>query len=230
VHARRLLAGPTVLLAASVVHPPHGLDGDSWFAAASAASVRFYLVHVLFLAAAVAVIPAAEVMADILRAAGVRRNRAAATLTSVGALGIAAFVGTDLFVWRMAHGAANRSEMLVFLRDAASSPAVVGPMAVLMAAVALGAALFAIQLWRAKAIGVAPAAMVVVGPLLFGVLPVKAVSVAGAVSLLVGLAAVARAADAQKQTAAEARSWGPARRTRESQPVLAARAATEGAE
>ncbi|HEX2111973.1 MAG TPA: hypothetical protein VHF67_10515, partial [Gaiellaceae bacterium] len=137
---------------------------------------------------------------------------------------------TDLFVWRMAHGAANRSEMLVFLRDAASSPAVVGPMAVLMAAVALGAALFAIQLWRAKAIGVAPAAMVVVGPLLFGVLSVKAVSVAGAVSLLVGLASIARAGDAQKQTAAEARSWGPARRTRESQPVLATRAATEGAE
>jgi hypothetical protein len=229
VHVQRLLFGPTVLLVASMVHPPHGIAGDSWFAAASAGSVRFYLVHLLFLAAAVAVIPAAAVMADILRAAGVRRNRAAATLTSVGALGIAAFVGTDLFVWRMAHGAANRSEMLVFLRDAASSPAVVGPMAVLMAAVALGAALFAIQLWRAKAIGVAPAAMVAVGPLLF-VLPVKAVSIAGAVSLVVGLAAVARAPDTQKQTAAEARSWGRARRTHGSQPVLGTRAATEGAE
>jgi hypothetical protein len=77
VHGRWLVFGPTVLLVASVIHPPHGVDGDSWFAAASAGSVRFYLVHLLFLAVAVVLIPAAEVMADVLTAAGVRRNRAA---------------------------------------------------------------------------------------------------------------------------------------------------------
>lgn len=191
-HATRLLVGPTVLVAASIIHPPHGLDGDSWLQAASAGSLRFYLVHLLFLVAAISLIPAADAMGDILRAAGVRRHRAAATLTTAGALGVAAFVGTDLFVWRMAHGAAERSEMLVFLRDAASSPAVVVPMAALMAAVALGAALFAMQLWRAGALRGVPAALLAVGPLLFGVLPIKPVSVAGAVCLLVGAAAVAR--------------------------------------
>jgi hypothetical protein len=199
-----LFASPATFLVAAVLHPPHSASAESWLASASTGGPRFYLAHLLFLAGAVALIPASREMAHLLAMAGVRRGRTAATLTTVGALGLANLVGMDFLVWRMAHAAADRSELLLLLRDAATNPAVIGPASALLVLLVAGTTLFAVELRRAELIGGAAAALLAMGPPLYFVLPVKPVSIAGAAFLLLGLAAVARAPSDQRRKVSEA--------------------------
>ena len=188
-----LVASPAAFLLAAVIHPPHAGDAGSWLDAASTGGGRFYLAHLLFLVGAVALVPAAWGMADLLAKSGVRRGRLAAILVGLGALGLVNLVGMDFLVWRLAESSIERSEMLAFLEDAVTNPAVIGPASALLGLLIAGNVLFAADLHRAKLIGAAPAALLATGPLLYFVLPVKPVSVTGAVFLLVGLTSVARA-------------------------------------
>jgi hypothetical protein len=217
-----LLASPATFLLAAILHPPHSASAESWLASASTAGPRFYLAHLLFLAGAVALIPASRGMADLLAMVGVHRGRSAATLTTVGALGLANLVGMDFLLWRMAQGATDRSELLVLLRDAASNPAVIGPASALLVLLVAGTTLFAIELRRAELIGGAAAALLGTGPMLYFVLPVKPVSIAGAAFLLLGLAAVARAPSDQGRKVSDA-ALPAAARTRVRVPVPLAR-------
>jgi hypothetical protein len=199
-----LLASPATLLLAAILHPPHSASAESWLAAASTGGPRFYLAHLLFLAGAVAIIPASWGMAELLARVGVHRGRSAAILTTLGALGLANLVGMDFLVWRMAHTAPDRSELLVLLRDAANNPAVIGPASALLALLVVGTTMFAIELRRADLIGGLAAALLGTGPTLYFVLPVKPVSIAGAGFLLFGLAAVARASSDQGRRVSDA--------------------------
>jgi hypothetical protein len=188
-----VLGAPAALLVAAVLHPPPGASAESWLAASSTGGVRFYLAHLLFLVGAVLVVPAARGMAAALPAERAPCGALAATLTVWGALGVANLVGMDFFVWRMANGDADQSQMLVVLQDIATNPAVMGPAFALMGMLGLGVALLAMELRRAGVIATAPAALIAGGPLLYFALPVKPLSVAGAVLLLAGMGSVSRA-------------------------------------
>jgi hypothetical protein len=188
-----VLGAPAVLLVAAVLHPPHGASAESWLAASSTGGVRFYLAHLLFLVGVVLLVPAARGMAAALPAERARRGALAATLTVWGALGVANLVGMDFLVWRMANGGADRSQMLVVLQDIATNPAVMGPAFALVGMLGLGWALLATELRRAGVIATVPAALIAGGPLLYFALPVKPLSVVGAVLLLAGMGSVSRA-------------------------------------
>jgi hypothetical protein len=185
-----ILGAPAALLLAAVLHPPHGASAESWLAASSTGGVRFYLAHLLFLVGAVLLVPAARGMAAALPAERAHRGGLAATLTALGALGIANLVGMDFLVWRMANGGADQSEMLVVLRDIATNPAVMGPAFALTGLGGLGVALLATELRRAGVIATVPAALIAAGPLLYFALPLKPLSVVGALLLLAGMCSV----------------------------------------
>lgn len=195
-----LVASSAAFLLAAVIHPPHAGDAESWLTAAEVGGARFYVAHLLFLIGAVALIPAAWGMAELLASRGAVRGRLAAILTGIGALGLVNLVGMDFLVWRLAESRIARSEMLAFLEEAAISPAVMGPAAALLVLLVAGIALFAMELHRAKVIGAAPAALIATGPVLYFALPVKPVSLVGAVFLLVGLICVARARSESSRT------------------------------
>jgi hypothetical protein len=223
-----LLVSPATLLLAAILHPPHSASAESWLAAASTGGPRFYLAHLLFLAGAVAIIPASWGMADLLAGVGVDRGRSAAILTTLGALGLANLVGMDFLVWRMAHTAPDRSELLVMLRDAADNPALIGPASALLALLVVGTTMFAIELRRADLIGGRAAALLGTGPMLYFVLPVKPVSIAGAAFLLLGLVAVTRASSDQGRRVSDVAPAGGAH-VRVPVPLARPRPARSGA-
>jgi hypothetical protein len=187
-----LVASPAAFLAAAILHPPHGADAESWLASATAGGMRFYLAHLLFLVAAVALVPAAWEMARQLGSRGAGRGRLAAILTTLGGLGLATLVGMDFLVWRLAESTLGHEEMLGFLDDATTNPALIAPAGALLALGVAGIVLLAIELRRAALVAPPAAILIGTGPLLLFVLPLKPVSVFGGGLLLAGLCSLAR--------------------------------------
>jgi hypothetical protein len=200
-----LVASPAAFLAAAILHPPHGADAESWLASATAGGMRFYLAHLLFLVGAVALVPAAWEMARQIGSRGAGRGRLAAILTTLGGLGLATLVGMDFLVWRLAQSTLGHEEMLGFLDDAATDPAVMAPAGALLGLGLAGILLLAIELRRAALIAPPVAILLGTGPLLLFVLPLKPVSIVGGCLLLTGLASLTRSPSGGPRRAAEPR-------------------------
>jgi hypothetical protein len=204
-----LVASPAAFLAAAVLHPPHGADAESWLASATAGATRFYVAHLLFLVGAVALVPAAWEMARRLGSRGAGRGRLAAILTTLGALGLATLVGMDFLVWRLAQSTLGQQEMLGFLDDAATNPAVMAPAGALLGLGVAGIVLLVIELRRAALVAPSAAILIGSGPVLLFALPLKPLSILGGALLLAGLASLTRSPSGGRRGAA-GRRFAPA--------------------
>ncbi len=204
-----LVASPAAFLAAAILHPPHGADAESWLSSATVGGMRFYLAHLLFLVGAVALVPAAWEMAGQLGSRDARRGRLAATLTTLGGLGLATLVGMDFLVWRLAQSTLGHQEMLGLLDDAATNPAVMAPAGALLGLGVAGILLLAVELHRAALLSPPSAILIGTAPLLLFVLPLKPVSILGGILLLVGLASLARSPSAGRRRAAKPKFGAP---------------------
>jgi hypothetical protein len=187
-----LVASPAAFLAAALLHPPHGADADSWLASATAGGVGFYLAHLLFLLGAVTLVPAVWEIEHQIGTRGAGRGRLAAILTTLGGLGLATLVGMDFLVWQLAKSTLAHEEMLGFLDDAATNPALIAPASALLGLGVAGILLLAIELHRAAFIALPAAILIGTGPLLLFVLPLKPVSIFGGCLLLAGLTSLTR--------------------------------------
>jgi hypothetical protein len=193
------VAGPSVLLVATLIHSPHGGDAESWFRAAVGNPTRFYLAHILFLVGTLILVPAALTLA--LRLAHLRPRLAVlgAGLLVAGGFGVSGLVGIDLVVWEMAQRHADPAEMLALLEAVSSEPGVVLPLYGLTGTLGLGFALLLGGLEHAGAIPRGSMAMTVAGVALWAAgLPVAPLGIAGTVLLLVGLARAGLTLDAHQ--------------------------------
>jgi hypothetical protein len=186
------VVGPAVLMAATVVHPPHGGDAGSWFGAAVENPTRFYLAHILFLVGTLLLLPAVLRLSLEL---ALRRPRLAvvgAGLSIAGGFGVAGLVGMDLIVWQMARPDADPKAMLALLTAVARQPAVILPLYGLTAALGLGFALLLRGLERSSVIprGTVPITVAGLGLWAAG-LPVPPLAITGMGFVLLGLARLA---------------------------------------
>ena len=189
-----------MLLVATVIHPPHGGDAESWFAAAVGNPTRFYVAHVLFLVGTLLLLPA--VLTLSLRLAHQRPRLAVlgAGLSVAGGFGVAGLVGIDLVVWQMARRHADPAEMLALLQAVSGEPGVVLPLYGLTGTLGLGLALLVWGLEHASAIARGSVAITVAGVGLWAAgLPVTPLGIAGTVLLLFGLARAGLTFDARSE-------------------------------
>jgi hypothetical protein len=183
------VVGPAALVVATVVHPPHGGDAESWFGAAVGNPTRFYLAHILFLVGTLLLLPA--VFTLFLRLALWRPRLAVlgAGLSVAGGFGVASLVGIDLVVWQMARPHPVPGDMLALLQAVSGEPGVVLPLYGLTGTLGLG---FALLLGGLERAGVVPRACTAITVGGFGLwaagLPVAPLAIAGTVLLLIGLA------------------------------------------
>ena len=191
--ATALVAAPLLLLAANVVHPSHGLDAESWLSSAAAGQTRFYAGHVLFLAAAAALILAVLGLVYTLRESRSALAWIGGGLTALGALGLTGLVSLDFVVWQMAGLPADRPEMLALLEKITASAAIFDVFYGLAAGLVAGPALVVLALYR---VGAVPAwTLMLVSAGLAGALAavtIQPIAIAGSLTALVGFASVAR--------------------------------------
>jgi hypothetical protein len=187
-----LIAAPLLILAAMIIHEPHGTDAASWLESAEAGRTRFYLAHLLFLAAAVALVPVALGLADLV----VERERTLARLgcglTLLGIAGLCLLVGMDLFLWQLVADPAMESrEALRAVERVTASVGINAPIAVLLAGLPTGFALLALGLYRTQAAKLWSAlASALAVPVTFGGLPLGWLSIVGAVVATAGMGSV----------------------------------------
>ena len=178
-----MIAAPLLILAAMIIHEPHGTDAASWLESTEAGRTRFYLAHLLFLATAVALMPVALGLADLV----VERERTLARLgcglAFLGIAGLCVLVGMDLFLWQLVADPAMESrDALGAVERVTASVGINAPIAVLVAGLPLGFAVLALALYRThsvpswSALGIALAV-----PLTFGSLPLGWLAIVGAV-------------------------------------------------
>ena len=187
-----MIAAPLLILAAMIIHTPHGADAASWLESAEAGRTRFYLAHLLFLATAVALVPVALGLADLV----VERERTLARLgrglALLGIAGLCVLVGMDLFLWQLVADPAMESrDALRAVERVTTSVGINAPIAVLLAGLPLGFALLALGLYRTHATRLWSAlAIALAVPVTFGGLPLGWLAIVGAVVATAGMGSV----------------------------------------
>ena len=191
--ATALLAGPVVLLAAAALHPAHGYDASGWLAAAEAGTGRFYIAHVLFIAAAVLWVPTVLAVGCIVAPTHRALALSGSGFGALGAVTLALLGGQDLIVWQLAKSSIDHANRLALLEHVSSVPGAVAPVVALMIlGGGVGPVLLALGLHRARATSAWTAALIPLGLVTWAAaLPVAPVAVLGSACTVAGFAAVA---------------------------------------
>lgn len=185
-----LVAAPLLILAAMIVHHPHGVDGASWYESAQAGHTRFYIAHLLFLASGVAFLPAAAGLADLITEREPRLARVGRTLVLFGIAGFCVLVGMDLFLWQLVLDPSLAPASTVSAAEHVTASVGIGaPVAILVAGAPFGFGALALGLHRAHEVSDWSALAIAAGvPLTFAGLPLGWLAIAGAIVATAGMA------------------------------------------
>lgn len=121
-HFRRRIAGAAMVIAplaavvAEVLHAKVETEASEQLAAVAQNTDRWYAAHVLILAMLALLVPAFLGLAHLLRESSPALGNAGSIAFVPGLVGIAAVVGAELVLWKMAQ-AANREEMVALARS-----------------------------------------------------------------------------------------------------------------
>ena len=151
-----LIVAPLLLLAGALIHPPH-VSPSSWLDAAEAGRTRFYLSHVAFLGAVSTLVPGVLALGEMVRERDAASAARGVTLALLGIVGLAVLTGTDLFLWQLVAEPDSHAVALATVERIGSSPGLLGPTFALAAGTALGFAILARGLHRARALETLPA-------------------------------------------------------------------------
>jgi hypothetical protein len=187
-----MIVAPLLILAAMIVHEPHGMDAASWFESTEAGRTRFYVAHLLFLATAAALVPVALGLADLIPERERTLARLGRGLALLGIAGLCVLVGMDFFLWQLvADPSLQPAEVLSTVERVTTSVGINAPIAVLVAGLPSGFAVLALGLYRTRAVPRWSAlAIALAVPTTFGVLPLGWLAIAGAIVATVGMGSV----------------------------------------
>jgi hypothetical protein len=97
-----MIVGSLVLLAATIIHPPHGIrvtDGSEYYGAAYDHTTQFYIAHTLFFLAGVTLIPAVIGLTRLVRPSHPKAAFWGLVLSAMGFVGWGAFDGMDFMTY-----------------------------------------------------------------------------------------------------------------------------------
>ena len=199
-HSRKTVAGacmvvaPFVLLVAMVVHPASDMDEATQVATIADNLDAWYVAHLLAFVSIVLVIPAVLGLMHMLRERQVALGHVGGGLAILGLLAFTGLVAMELVLWQMA-GAGNTAETVALLERLNETAGIVIPFVLLSFGFALGMAVLAVGLYRARAVQSWMAVFVAVGAILFGFAVATAMNwlaIVAAAFLVVGFGAIGR--------------------------------------
>jgi hypothetical protein len=147
-----MIVGPLVVLAATILHPPHAAEnGTEYYQAAHDHSQAFYVSHTLFFLGAVLLLPAVVGLARLLQRSG--HGKAAfwgGVLSLMGFIGWGALDGMD-FMTYVAGSSSNldTQTMQLYVDDALANTAILVPVSVVFFLLIIGLCVIAVGLHRA---------------------------------------------------------------------------------
>jgi hypothetical protein len=199
-HSRKMVAGacmvvaPFVLLVAMVVHPASDMDEATQVATIADNLDAWYVAHLLAFVSILLVVPAVLGLMHMLRERQVALGHVGGGLAILGLLALTGLVAMELVLWQMA-GAGNTAETVALLERLNETAGIVIPFVLLSFGFALGMAILAVGLYRARAVQSWMAVFVAVGAILFGFGVATAMNwlaIVAAAFLVVGLGAIGR--------------------------------------
>jgi hypothetical protein len=148
-----MIVGPLVLLAATIIHPPHGVrvtSGSEYYGAAHDHTTRFYIAHTLFFFAGVTLIPAVIGLTRLVRRSHPKAAFWGLVLSAMGFVGWGALDGQDFSTY-VAGSEKNldTNTMLTFIDDALANNAVLIPVSIVFLLLVIGLVVTGVGLHRA---------------------------------------------------------------------------------
>jgi hypothetical protein len=148
-----MIVGPLVLLAATIIHPPHGIrvtDGSEYYGAAYDHTTQFYIAHTLFFLAGVTLIPAVIGLTRLVRPSHPKAALWGLVLSAMGFVGWGAFDGMDFMTYIAgASKSLDTNTMQTYIDDALANTAVGIPTSIVFLILVIGLVVTCIGLHRA---------------------------------------------------------------------------------
>jgi uncharacterized protein DUF4386 len=146
-----MVVGPLIVLAATIIHPPHAAEnGTEYYQAAHDHSNQFYVSHTLFFLGAVAMLPAVIGLARLVRRSHPRAAFWGLVLSAMGFVSWGAFDGMD-FMTYVAGSSSNleTNTMQTYVDDALANTAILVPTVAVFVALVVGLVVIGVGLHRA---------------------------------------------------------------------------------
>jgi hypothetical protein len=199
-HSRKIVAGacmvvaPVVLLAAMVIHPASDMNEATQVATIADNLDAWYAAHLLALVAIVLTVPALLGLMHMLRERQVALGHVGGGLAMLGLLAFVGIVAIELVMWKLV-GDGDTAVAVSLLEGLNESAGIVIPFAVVSFGFAIGLALLAVGLYRARVVQSWMALSVGAGSILFGLGIATAMNwltIVAAAFLVVGLGSIGR--------------------------------------
>ena len=149
-----MIAGPALLFAGNALHPVnHKTNESEWLSGIAAHRGQWYLAHIIIFLGLPLFVPAVVGLVRLARERAAGLVDVGSALTVVGLLGTEAFVTVEGFVgWHMTSPGADRGEMVALLERFNQQAATFVPVGLATPLFAVGLAVLAIALLRARVV------------------------------------------------------------------------------
>ena len=148
-----MILGPLVLLAATIIHPPHGIrvtSGSEYYGAAHDHTTQFYVAHTLFFFAGVTLIPAVIGLTRLVRRSHPKAAFWGLVLSAMGFVGWGAFDGQDFMTYIAgAQKNLDTNTMQTYIDDALANTEVTIPTGMVFLLLVIGLVVTCVGLHRA---------------------------------------------------------------------------------
>jgi hypothetical protein len=199
-HSRKLLAGacmvvaPILLLVATVIHPASDMDEATQVATIADNLDAWYTAHLIALVSIVVMVPALLGLMHMLSERQVALGHIGGGLAMIGLLALVGIVAMEIVMWQLVSEG-DRAAAVTLLQALQESAGFLIPFALMSFGFAIGMALLAVGLYRARAVQSWMAVCVGVGAILFGfgiATAMNWLTIVAAAFLVVGLGSIGR--------------------------------------
>jgi hypothetical protein len=199
-HSRKMVAGacmvvaPILLLVAMVIHPASDMDEAAQVATIAENLDAWYAAHLIALVSIVLTVPALLGLMHVLRERQVALGHVGGGLAMVGLLAFVGLVAMELVMWELVSEG-DTAAAVTLLQGLNETAGILIPFALTSFGFAIGMALVAVGLYRARAVQSWMAVCVGVGSIVFGfgiATAMNWLTIVAAAFLVVGLGSIGR--------------------------------------
>jgi hypothetical protein len=189
-----MVVAPILLLVATVIHPASDMDEATQVATIADNLDAWYTAHLIALVSIVVMVPALLGLMHMLRQRQVALGHIGGGLAMIGLLALVGIVAMEIVMWQLVSEG-DRAAAVTLLQALQESAGFLIPFALMSFGFAIGMALLAVGLYRARAVQSWMAVCVGVGSILFGfgiATAMNWLTIVAAAFLVVGLGSIGR--------------------------------------
>ncbi|GAB4048655.1 hypothetical protein [Catellatospora paridis] len=164
-----MIVGPLIVLAATIIHPPHGIrvtSGSEYYGAAHDHTTRFYIAHTLFFLGGVFLLPAVIGLTRLVRRTHPKAAFWGLVLSAMGFVSWGAFDGMDFMTYVAgSEKNLNTTMMQGYIDDALANTAVTIPTGIIFLLLVTGLVVTCVGLHRAGILHLGLALLLPIGVL-----------------------------------------------------------------